>query len=170
MRDSSGQTLAVDWGHLALLALIAGVVVAYLVDARAVSLDLNNILMLQPAAVIALVLVALVVPQCFRRIERVPHESSSGSEADDKARTVETMGEREVLVRTGILAAAFAAFAASLETVGFDVACWAFMVVGLFVCGERRWWLIVLFATIFTALLVSGYRVLIPFPFPLTVM
>lgn len=170
MRDSNGGEIAVDWGHLALLALIAGVVVAYLVDARAVSLDLNNILMLQPAAVIALVLIALVVPQCFRRLRKVPQPSLSGSEADTEARTVETMGEREVLVRTGILAATFAAFAASLEAVGFDVACWGFMVVGLYVCGERRWWVIGLFATIFTALLVGGYRMLIPFPFPLTVM
>src|SRR5690554_6828766 len=66
MRDPKTR-LAVDWGHLALLLVICAVVVAYLLDARATSLKVNNLLLVQPAAILALILAALVLPQCFRR-------------------------------------------------------------------------------------------------------
>jgi phosphoenolpyruvate synthase/pyruvate phosphate dikinase len=57
----------VDWGHLLLLLFICSVVVAYLLDARAVSLKFGNLALIQPAAILALILAAMVLPQCFRR-------------------------------------------------------------------------------------------------------
>lgn len=142
----------VQWGHLALLTLIAGVVIAYLLDARRVSLRTNNLLMIQPMALIALGLVATVVPQCFRRATKARGESLSD------------------LARIAMLAAAFGAFTLSMERVGFDLATFGFMLVALFVCGERRWWVLLGFSAVFTLLLVLGYGALIPFPFPLAVL
>ena len=66
--------------------------------------------------------------------------------------------------------AVYRAFTTSLETAGFDVSCWLFTAVALCICGERRWWVVVLFATVFTVLLIYGYRSIIPFPFPLRVL
>lgn len=148
--------LTIMWGHLALLAVIVGVVVAYLLDARATSLRVNNLLLVQPAAILALILAAFVVPQCFRRIdpeaERAPEES---------------LGD---LARVGALAAAFGAFAVGLEYIGFDVATFVFTAAGLFICGERRWWLNLGFSAVFTVLLIYGYGSIIPFPFKLLVL
>jgi hypothetical protein len=152
MQRGEGR-LVVMWGHLALLALIGGVVIAYLLDARATSLRANNLLLVQPASILALILVALVVPQCFRRV------------APDAP--AETLGD---LGKVAALAAAFGAFAISLEIVGFDVATFAFMVIGLYICGERRWWLNLAFSIVFTVLLIYGYGAIIPFPFMLTVL
>jgi hypothetical protein len=150
--QSDRGRLEVQWGHLALLVLIAGVVIAYLLDARRVSLRTNNLLMIQPMALIALGLVAAVVPQCFRRAAKARGES---------------LGD---LARIAMLAAAFGAFTLSMERVGFDLATFAFMLVALFVCGERRWWVLIGFSAVFTLLLVLGYGALIPFPFPLAVL
>lgn len=154
MESSEGKRV-VMWGHLLLLAVIAAVVIAYLFDARAVSLRANNLLLVQPAAILALALVVMVIPQCFKRVENedgLPAESFTD------------------LGKVAVLAISFGLFAVSLERVGFDVATFVFMMVGLFVCGERRWWLVLVFSAVFTVLLIYGYGALIPFPFPLSVL
>jgi hypothetical protein len=148
--------LVIMWGHLALLAVIAGVVIYYWMDTRATSLRLNNILLVQPASVLALLLVLLVLPQCFRRV------ASDAPEAQPTDFTE--------LGKVALLTAAFGAFVFSLETIGFDIGTFLFMVVALFLCGERRWWVLLPFSAIFTTALIYGYGYLIPFPFPLTLL
>lgn len=151
--DTDRQPLTVQWGHLALLTVIAGVVIAYLLDARATSLRINNLLMVQPTAILALVLALVVLPQCFVRGRPTKEPESLGD-----------------LGRVGALAACFGALALGMERVGFDVATFLFMVAGLWLCGERRWWVMLLFSGVFTALLIWAYGALIPFPFPLMVL
>lgn len=154
MKEEGGRhPITVQWGHLALLALIAGVVIAYLLDARGTSLRINNLLLVQPAALLALALVAAVLPQCFVR----------GRPAGEP----ESLGD---LGRVAALAACFGALALGMEHVGFDVATFLFMVAGLWLCGERRWWVVLLFSAVFTTLLIWGYGALIPFPFPLMIL
>jgi hypothetical protein len=153
MQDRPAK-LVVMWGHLALLAVIAGTVIYYLLDARGVSLRANNLLLVQPGSIVALILVALVLPQCFRRVDPDAPEAQPTDFTE--------------LGKVGALAAAFGALVFSLETLGFDVGTFIFMVVGLFLCGERRWWVILPFSAIFTVGLIYGYGYLIPFPFPLS--
>ncbi len=62
------RTYEVDWGHFAVLTLIAAFVIAYLIDTRATSLRMNNLLFVQPASIIALVLYLLILPQTLRRV------------------------------------------------------------------------------------------------------
>jgi hypothetical protein len=159
-----GVTIEVDWGHLLLLLFIGGWIAAYLIDTRATSLSINNLLLVQPTAIIGLILCLLVLPQCFRRIGPA-RAAAIGPEAEAARRR--ELGE---LAKIGLLAAAFGAFTSSLDFVGFDVSCWLFTAVGLYICGERRWWVVLLFTTIFTVLLIYGYRAMIPFPFPLRVL
>lgn len=154
MQNAPGR-LVIMWGHLALLTVIVAVVVAYLLDARTVSLRINNLLLVQPAAILALILAAFVLPQCFRREE-------AGA-----ARPGESLTD---LGKVAALAAAFGAFAVGLETVGFDVATFLFTVAGLFICGERRWLVNIGFSAGFTVLLIYGYGAIIPFPFKLVVL
>jgi hypothetical protein len=155
---------AVEWGHLLLLLLICGVVVAYLLDARATSLRTNNLLLVQPASILALILAAIVLPQCFR---------GKKDAAEDEATGEATPAEKESwrdLGKVAALAAAFGAFAISLETIGFDVATFIFVALGVYICGERRLWLIGVFSAVFTAAIVYGYQLLVPYPFPLLVL
>lgn len=147
------------WGHFILLAVIVTIVVAYLLDARAESLKTNNLLLVQPAAILALILAALIVPQLFRRL---PEDAAP----DAAARRAQTME----LVRVGLMAAALGLFVFSLETVGFDIATFTFTAIGLWLCGERRLWLIGAYSAVFTALIIYGYQQLVPYPFPLTLL
>jgi len=145
----------VVWGHLLLLTVIVGVTVAYLLDARSVSLRANNLLLVQPAAILALILAALVLPGIFARADEI----------EDDETQKETWSD---LGRVAILIGALAGMAFLLETIGFDVATFCFMVIGLAVCGERRWWVNLLFSAVFTVFLIYGYGTITPFPFPLT--
>lgn len=156
MKDRDTR-LIIDWGHLALLMFISGVVIAYLLDARATSLRINNLLLVEPAAILALILVAAVLPQCFRRVSR----------ADGEPETTESLNE---LGKVGALAAAFGAFVLSPETVGFDVATFLFTAIGVYICGERRLWVIALFSAVLTLVIIYGYQTMVPFPFPLSVL
>lgn len=155
MQRRDGKII-VFWGHLVLLVVITSVVVFYWLDARAESLRANNLLLVQPAAIFALLLVLLVLPQCFRRVDPL---------APDAAQT-----DFSELGKVALLAAAFGGFAFSLEAVGFDVSTFVFMLVALYICGERRWYVIVPFSAVFTVLLIYGYGALIPFPFSLTLL
>ncbi|HXF54306.1 MAG TPA: hypothetical protein VNK52_09305 [Hyphomicrobiaceae bacterium] len=163
MRRSLGF-IEVDWGHLLLLLFIGGWILAYLIDTRATSLSVHNLLLVQPTAIIGLILCLIVLPQCFRRAGPARAAASPEGLVTDRRRELGELG------KIALLATAFGAFVTSLETVGFDVACWLFTAIGLYICGERRLWLIGLFTTIFTVLLIYGYRAMIPFPFPLSVL
>lgn len=154
MSERSGR-MVVMWGHLALLAFIIGVVIWYWLSVRAVSLRPTNLLMIEPASIFALIMAALVVPQCFRRV-------AEGE--DDAGESLNGLG------RVAALMAAFVAFALSLELAGFDVATFAFLVVALFICGERNWLLNLGFSAAFTVFIVWGYGSITPFPFPLTIL
>jgi hypothetical protein len=147
--------LVIYWGHLALIAGIAGLVIYYWLDVRSVSLRPTNLLMIQPGALFALLMAALVVPQCFHRVP----------EGEEPER--ESLG---TLGRVFALMAAFVAFALSLEHVGFDIGTFVFMAVGLFICGERNWLLNLGFSAAFTVFIVWGYGAITPFPFPLTLL
>jgi len=155
----SGTRHVIEWGHLALLAAIVGVVVAYLLDARATSLRTNNLLLVQPVAILALVLAALVLPQIVRRL---PADEAPDAGARRRARAE--------LLRIGLLAIAFGGFVFSLERIGFDVATFVFVALGLWICGERRPWVVGLYAAVFTASIIFGYQQLVPYPFPLSVL
>ncbi|HEX2255337.1 MAG TPA: tripartite tricarboxylate transporter TctB family protein [Afifellaceae bacterium] len=151
-----GTRYRIEWGHLLLLFLIAGIVIWYLFDARGRSVNINNLLLVQPAAILALILCAVVLRQCFVPVSAEEPEVTPEARRDDLI----------AIGRVAAMALAFGLFAFSLETIGFDVAAWLFVAVGLFICGERRSLVLVLFPTVFTAALIYFFRALIPFPLP----
>jgi hypothetical protein len=148
----------VAWGHLILLAIIVGSAVAYLIDARGTSLKLNNLALVQPAAIMTFILATIVLSQAF------PPTDPETNIPEVRA------AMRAELWRVGLLATAFGVFVFSLETLGFDLATLLFVSSGLYLCGERRWWVIALYSTVFTYLVVTGYQQLVPYPFPMMVL
>ena len=147
----------VVWGHLALLAVIVGVTVVYILDARGVSMRPTNLLLIQPLAGLIVILAAFVLPGIF------PPVTSDEAKMHD--------GETRMdIVRALAIIAALGFLAFTLERIGFDVATFVFMIVTLAICGERRWWVNLGFSAIFTVALIYGYGAITPFPFPLTVL
>ena len=165
MRSGTGRR-SIEWGHLAFLAFVSAVVLAYLFDARGVSVKVNNLLLVEPAAIIALILVACVLPQCFRRNDLAPGKAV----AEDPAIATQALNETRELAKVGALAALLGIFSFFLEQIGFDVATFLFIAIGLVICGERRAWVIALFSAAFTVFVVYGYSTLVPYPFPMRIL
>lgn len=138
------------WAELAFVTALAGGVLAYLVEARGVSLDQQNLLLLQPTAWVVLGLWAVIATGCLTR------------RADPDAPR-ETAVE---LLRVLAMVAAFGMFIAGLERVGYDVAICVFVLAGLLIGGERHPAALLLYPPLFTLAVIHGFRLLIPYPFP----
>jgi hypothetical protein len=51
-------------------------------------------------------------------------------------------------------------------TFGFDISVFLFSLIALGICGERRWWVMLLFSSLATVILIKGYQLLVPFQMP----
>lgn len=143
----------VAWAQLGFVTLLAGGVVAYLVEARGVSLNPANLLLLQPTALLVLALWLVVALGCLRP---APGGAPAESWAD--------------FARSAAMVAAFGLFIVSMDRVGFDVAIFGFTLLGFAIGGERRVLPLLIVPPLFTLAVIHGFRWLIPYPFPTTIL
>lgn len=174
---NNSRRITVDWGHLIVLALIAGATLWYNIDARSVSTDLNNLLLLQPVAIVTLLLCLFVVPQCFKVTTDAKDESAAikAAETDpekaapdeDAIITMPTaQSEGRDLLKMLAMGGLLGIYVFSLEPVGFDVATFFFMVAAMLLCGERRPIALIAFPAILTFVTIYGFKALMPYPMP----
>lgn len=150
-----GERRAIAWGQLVLVTALAGVALAYLIEARGVSLNPQNLLLLQPTAWLVLALWAVIAAGSLR----------PAPAADDAP-----VESRADLLRVVAMVVAFGAFIAGLEGAGYDVAICAFMLVGLMIGGERNPLVLAIFPPVFTLVVIIGFRALVPYPFPTSIL
>lgn len=166
----NGHSYTLDYGHLALVGLIGGATLWYLFDARAVSTSVNNILLVQPTAIFALVLCLLILPQCFHRVADEAAAPAKAKEEEYDPLMPKLPTERSDLIRMGGLGAALGVFVFSLDIVGFDIAIFFFTAASMAICGERRPARLLLYSLAVTICTVYGFRALIPFPMATTIL
>ncbi|MDO9499991.1 hypothetical protein [Falsiroseomonas sp.] len=142
----------VSWAPLLLVTLLAGVTVAYLIEARGVSLSPQNLLLLQPTAWLVLLLWAVLAIGYLRTPVLAPEEGPAESWAD--------------VGRVVAMVAAFAGFILVLEPLGYDIAIWGFTLIALIIGGERNVIALAIFPPLFSLAIVHGFRLLVPYPFP----
>jgi type IV secretory pathway TrbD component len=156
-----GHRYVVDWGHLIFVTLIAAAVLWYLFDARSVSLSVNNLLLVEPIAIAALLMYLLILPQCFRRAD-APEAQEPSAITDPLAPALPK--ERQALLRIGALGGALGVFVFSLNIVGFDIGIWAFALATMVICGERRPVPLAVYPLAVALVTVYGFRALMPYP------
>lgn len=153
----------VDWGHLLVVTVIAVISAAYLRDTLATSTHVNNILFVLPAVIVALLLCLAILPQIVRRVD-------PAKGAREKTRLDVKPGEQVTtqswteLGWIALLIVCFGTYVYLLDRIGFDVASWLFITLGLFICGERRPLPLIIYPPIATTLIVVGFNALIPYP------
>lgn len=163
-----GRNYRVDWGHLIVSTTVAGLCLAYLIDVRSTSLDIQNLLLVQPLALFALLMYLLILPQCFKPADAAEEEPSAPQQVplgNDAAQ----IGRSEI-GRVIALAAALGLFVVSLNRIGFDIAIWLFCVATMLICGERRPLPLLTYPTAVAVLLVYGFRALMPYPMVTTIL
>lgn len=143
----------VDYGHLLFIVLTASWVVWYLMNARAVSLSPENLLIIQPVSVLVLIFLACILPQCLRS-QSIPYDLKP-----------EPLSKIEFSKIIAVMLAMFG-LVYVMFTVGFDVGVLFFSVIVCMICGERRPLAVGIYAVVTTYLLVKAYKLLISFPMP----
>jgi hypothetical protein len=151
----------VDWGHLIFLAAIGAWVLWYLLDAISASLNIHNLLLVAPLAVVALCLCLVILPQCFRRAGEFEAEPSAPG-----AHGASALGSTSLrkLAPVGGLVVALGLYVSLLSFIGFDVATWLFVLATMLICGERRWLPLALYPLLVSLVLIGAFRVLLPYP------
>ncbi len=155
-----GHEYRVDWAHLVFVTLMAAAVLWYLLDARSVSLKVNNILLVQPLALFALFLYLLILPQCLRRADAEAEQAPAVE--DPLAPALPT--EFRALARVGILGVALGLLVFTMDKIGFDIAIWLFALATMLICGERRPIPLAVYPLAVAVVAVYGFRALMPYP------
>ena len=115
-----------DVPHLLLLVGMGGFCLWYLRDARAASTDVQNLLLIEPVAILGLVLTILILPAIVT--------VASGPEAPPRRERLERSTLSKVLGSMLLLGG----YVAVMPYAGFDVATAGYVCGSLWVLGERR--------------------------------
>jgi hypothetical protein len=158
----------VDWGHLIFIFVIAAWVLWYLVDALSVSFSTHNLLFIGPVGVLALLLCLLIVPQCISRRDVEPRDRRPARTAIGMPKA-HASGKGDLL-RIGGVAVSLGLFVCLLNVIGFDVATCLFALAVMFICGERRAHVLILYSLGVALVVVLGFRAILPFPMYTTVL
>ncbi len=148
-----------DWGHLALAGFIASFCLWYLNDARSSSPRADNLLLILPASLLAIVLFVIIVVKEIKLVRIAPDVDS----------VVETTG-RGPAIASNLHVPAFMGimgmYVLSMPYIGFDVATFLFMASSLLIQGERRWPVIVGFSLVFAVLVTWSFKMILSAPVP----
>ena len=165
----------IDWGHLSLVLLFAGVTIAYLADAWAASSSLRNLVLLVPVSTLSLILCAFIVVDVVRGFGGGRQGVEGAGEEAQAARsgpTVKTVHGRSLVERFKpvVLMALFALYILTLPWLGFDVGSAVFVAAALVLDGERRLWLTAAVSIGFALAATLLFRWLLPYPMPTLVL
>ncbi len=145
----------IDWPHLAFASLIAAWCAWYCWDAWSARADVENLILITPATLLALVLFAVIAVGCLRgaRAGATPRKSIAAATA---RRIAGTMALLAGLAFTGPL-------------LGFDVATFVYITASLLLLGERRAAVLILVPLLFCAVEIYGFNSLLVIPLPMLI-
>ena len=153
----AGRRISVDAGHLAFVTAIAAWVLWYLFDARAASLDIQNLGLVQPVAILLLIVWAVTAWQTI---------------SVDAPIAPERVSERKqipVLVAQRIFGsmALLAVYVAMAAFIGFDVATALYVAAALYLLGERNPVTLIALPIGFCAIAIYLFNTILSTPLPI---
>ncbi len=152
------KVYTVDWKHLLVISAATAASLAYLVDARSASLNIQNLLLVQPVVLVVLGLYLAILPQCFVPTDR------PALEPDEEIDETAPAGMGRIMA----VMVALGAFAFGLDVVGFDVSTFLFIAVVMAICGERSPLRLIAFPLGMTLFVIYSLKALVSFPLPTT--
>jgi len=138
------------YGHAAFVLAVVAFHLWFALDAWRASSSLENLMLVVPLTAVALALSAFILAGILRSAADPPDE--------DVPRPVDP--------RIPLLMLALCAYLGGLMSTGFDVSTFLFLCASLWLLGERRIWVILLYGGALTAFCVFGLREMISVPVP----
>jgi hypothetical protein len=153
--DISGKAITIDLPHLAFASLLGGWSAWFCRDAWLSGPNVENLILIAPASVLAVLLYLFVAAGCFRVHAKaegaVPAPALAGGNG------IKIAGSMVLL----------AAFVGAGPLIGFDVASFGYIFAMLVFLGERRIWVLVLAPLIFCLAVIYGFNRVLETPLPL---
>ena len=156
MTDRSASR-GIDWGHLAVLVVLAGIAIWYLHDTWSASSRVRNLILVLPASILALGLAAAIAGGVI--IRGLKGRGDPALDPDDGIG-----GSARERLFPLILMAIFALYILSLSVTGFDVGSALFIMIALLADGERRPLFLIAYPAVFAAICTLLFRWLLPYP------
>ncbi len=151
------RTIVIDAPHLAFATAIAAWCIWFCQDAWRAQRDVENLILILPASVLAVGLYLVVAAGCVRIV------SGPTPEADLPRRPLAPGMAAKVAGTMGLLAA----YVIAAPLIGFDVVSFAYIVVMLLFLGERRILVLLLVPALFCAIAIYCFDTILATPLPL---
>jgi hypothetical protein len=152
----AGRRIIIDLPHLLFATLIAGWCVWFCRDAWLSRADVENLILIVPASAAAILLYGFVVADCI--------QAAGGADNQAAPRPPLATGFLLKVVGSMII---LAFYVVGAPLIGFDVASFAYMLAMLVFLGERRWPILLLAPSLFSAAVIYGFNHLLATPLPL---
>jgi hypothetical protein len=150
-----GSKIAVDVPHLAFVTAIVGWCTWFCRDAWLAQADVENLIMIVPAAVAAGILYLFVAAGCFEVV------------GDTDGLETRRPLDRGVGVKIAGTMALLAALVVAGPLIGFDIASFVYILATLLLLGERRIIVLLLVPALFCIVVVYCFNTILPIPLPL---
>jgi putative tricarboxylic transport membrane protein len=151
-------------GHILLLLIILGWTLWYLLDALRVSWNLRNIILIVPLAGIILAAALFeLARQAALGMGWLRPPAEAAVPAGPGAEQPQSRGD---LARGVVLLGMLGLLVFSMARIGFDAAIFLFLFSALLLLEPRRILAKLVFAVVFTVIVVRGARLMLPFPMP----
>lgn len=158
--DLSDRKIAVDVPHLAFATAIAGWIVWYCWDAWHANAAVENLILILPASVIAVVLYLFVVLGSIKRAKQPVKKAPS---------PVESASQKTAMKIAGSMVA-LAGFVIAAPFIGFDVASFAYILIMMVFLGERRIAVLLIFPLLFSVVVIYSFGTLLSTPLPVLIL
>lgn len=168
MNKASTKT-SLDWGHIGLLALFILGTLIFLYNTLSESFRLENVIVILPVSALVIVLCMVqVIGQVSRA--RALRSAALDSSADQE-NSIETAPELapkrwKDWVRVPAFMALLGLYILGLIYVAFDLSTFLFLLLSLWLQGEKNLWFAALYAAFLAGALTWGLTYMVPFPFP----
>ena len=153
--------VSIDLPHLAFATAIAGWAAWYCRDAWKAGVDIENLILILPASIAALILYGFVVASCCRVEGRTEPRPVAPKDAPAH------VAASGVGLKIAGSMALLAGLAVAGPLIGFDAACFVYIAAMLAFLGERRIWVLVVAPLLFCLLAIYGFSKLLETPLPL---
>jgi hypothetical protein len=151
-----GRRIAIDLPHLAFATAIAAWCTWFLQDAWRSAPDVENMILIAPAATAAIILYGFVAAGCFRRIA-----------ADGEPAPLRPPLAASIAIKIAGAMVLLATFVITGPLIGFDIASFVYLLAMMFFLGERRILVLLLVPLIFCLAAIYCFNAILSTPLPL---
>jgi hypothetical protein len=157
--ESQKNGVRADIPNIAFATLIVAWVAWYCYDAWFANAAVENMILILPVSVAALILYGFVVASCFHRVIEASEKAVPRTEVEN------SVGRKKAVRVVGCMVL-LSAFVLSGPYIGFDVSSFLFIFLMMLFLGERRIWMLAVIPLVFSTIVIYCFSHLLSTPLP----